>query len=556
MLGPGRLDLVSAQLTHSAIGHSKGVGSGRRPSSFPGETLEWERRTVDMVQCLGGVRPEDQLGCGGRAGARQGTIRRNLMRQRPGWRAVTALVCALALTLTAAACSSGSSSGGGSNNSGSNGDTTGINGQTIKVGLAVADLDGLRASGIQLAAAMTTPNLSKRITSYIDEWNAAGGINGYKFEPVVFVWDPIKPATQQKVCDDVTINNPVFMFINASGMTNKYLECIAAAGVPTFAGDVVSQIAHDTGVVTSIAPPAEVNATAGVNAAITAGQIPKGAKVGVMTGNGPETGPIIASIKSSLEKNGNTTTVVQINTLQGDVGIQNTESAAAVNTFKAAGVTSVIVGIGFTAAGGFWDNAGGNNWQFTFLDVANSSCTPYGGKSVKASAVGGTCYTTFGDDVTSDGKLKTETDFEKECRAHYDKISANDFGGAKSYPGVPSGETRTLPDGMKVSSDYANNECTLMNLIKKSLESIKSNLDRGSFMKAIRSQGEIPVAKASNGKGLSATSQTYLATEIHGIKLTAAPTGTAKNATGTYNGCPVDIQCWVPTSNTWYPVNS
>ena len=475
-------------------------------------------------------------------------------RNARGRRVVATLLCALALTVTAAACSSGSSSGGGSSNNGSNGDTTGISGQTIKIGVAVSDLDGLRASGISLAPALTTQNLSKRVTSYFDDWNNAGGINGYKIEPVVFVWDPIKPATAQKVCDDATINTPVFAFVNASGMGAKYIECIAAAGVPTFYGEVAPQSAHDTGVLTTIAPPAEVSTVAGVNAAIASGQIPKGAKVGILTGNGPETAAIIASAKGLLEKNNDTVTVVQVNTLQGDPGIQNTESAAAVNTFKAAGVTNIVVGLAFTAAGGFWDNAGGNNWQYTFLDVSQSSCTPYGGKSIKPAAVGGLCYTTFGDDVTSTGTPVTESAFEKECRAHFDAISKNDFGGAPSYLGVASGETRTLPDGSKVSSDYPPNECTFANLIQKALTSVTSNLDRGSFMKAIRSQGEIPVAKASNGKGLSAASQTYVATLIHGNKLTAAPTGTAKNATGTYNGCPVDIQCWVPISNTWYPI--
>jgi hypothetical protein len=181
-------------------------------------------------------------------------------------------------------------------------------------------------------------------------------------------------------------------------------------------------------------------------------------------------------------------------------------------------------------------------------------CTAYGGKSLKPSAVGGTCYTIFGDNVTSDGKLSPETDFEKECRAHFDKISTGDFGGATSYPGVPSGETRTLPDGSKVSSDYAPNECTLTNLIKAALEKAGKNLDRGSFMKAVRTVGEVQIALASDGKGNATEDRTYIATATHGVKLTAAPTGTAKNATGTYNGCPVDIQCWVPVGSTWYPI--
>jgi hypothetical protein len=369
-------------------------------------------------------------------------------------------------------------------------------------------------------------------------------------------WDPVKPATAQKVCDDATINTPVFAMINSNGMGAKYIECIAQAGVPIFFGDVAPQSAHDTGWLTTISPSAEVNAKSGIDAAIKSGQIPKGAAVGLLSGNGPEHVAAVAAAKTSLEANGNKITVAQINTLQGDPGIQNTESAAAVNTFKAANVTNIAIALQFTASNGFWDNAGGNNWQFTFLDVASSMCTPFGGKSLKPSAVGGICFTVFGDSVTPDGKLKPESAFEKECRAKFDALSANDFGGASSYPGVPSGETRTLPDGTKVSSDAPPNECTITNVMKRALEKAGKNLSRESFMKALRGLGEVDIANGSNGIGSQKEGKTYLATLTHPVKLTAAPTGTAKNASGTYNGCPVDVQCWVPTGTTWYDIAS
>jgi len=463
------------------------------------------------------------------------------------WTAAIAVVCAF--TLLAAACSSGDS-----DSSGGGGDTTGVTDTAIRIAVAVSDLDGLRAAGIALAPALTTTNLSKRVTSYFDEWNAAGGINGRKIEAVVMTWDPVKPATAQKVCDDATINTPVFAFMNTNGIGAKYIECIAAAGVPVLFGDNAPQSAHDTGWLTTISPSAETNASAGVAAAIKAGQIAKGAAVGVLSGNGPEHVAAVSAAKTVLEANGNKVTVAQINTLQGDPGIQNTESAAAVNTFKAAGLANVVIALQFTASGGFWDNAAGNGWKFTFLDVASSMCTAYGAKSLKPSAVGGICYTIWGDSTSSDGKLRAETDFEKECRAHFDKISANDFGGVKSTPGIPSGETRTMPDGTKASSDAPPNECTLSNVLKLSLEKAGKKLTRESFMKAMRGLGSLPIALGSDGKGSQVTGKTYLADFIHGDKLTAAPTGTVKNANGTYNNCPADIQCWVPVDAVWYPI--
>lgn len=473
-----------------------------------------------------------------------GTMRRSRALEIAG-----VIGCAILLTIGSVAC--GSSDG---SDPSSSGNTTGVTDTAIKIGIAVSDLDGLRAAGMNLAPALTTQNLSKRLTSYFDTWNAAGGINGRIIEPVILTWDPVKPATGQKVCDDATINNELFAFINANGLGAKYIECIVAAGVPSFFGDVAPQSAHDTGWLTSTKASVEINASAGTEAAITSGRISKTANVGILAGNGPEHVAAAATAKAALEANGNKVIVAQVNTLQGDPGIQNSESAAAVNAFKAASVTDVVVALQFTASGGFWDNVADNKWNFTILDVASSMCSAYGGKSLKPSAVGSVCFTSDGDSTTSDGKLRPETAFEKECRATFDALVVNDFGGAKSYPGVPSGETRTLPDGMKVSSDYPSNECMFANVIKKGLEKAGRNLTRETFMKAVRGLGDLPYALGSDGKGSQQPGKTYLALYVHADKLTAAPTGTAKNTNGTYNNCPVDIQCWVPVDAMWYPI--
>jgi hypothetical protein len=297
-----------------------------------------------------------------------------------------------------------------------------------------------------------------------------------------------------------------------------------------------------------------MNATAGVRAAVDSGRIPKGATVGVLAGNGPEHVASVNATRAVLEANGNKVVVAKTNTLQGDPGAQNAESATAVNTFKSQGVTQVVVALQFTAAGGFWDNVSGTNWQFTVLDIASSMCSAYGARSLKASAVGSVCYTTDGDAVTADGRMRTETPFETECRAKFDALSTNDYGGAKSYPGVPSGEVRNLPDGQRVSSDYAPNECMFANVISKALEKAGKNLTRENFMKAVRGLGDLPYALGSDGKGSQENGKTYIALYLHGVKLTAAPTGTAKGTNGLYNGCPVDVQCWTPIEDRWYPI--
>ena len=466
------------------------------------------------------------------------------MRTRPIGTAVAALVCTLALVL--AACSS-------SSDSNSNATSPGVTADTIKIGLAVSDLDGLRASGISLAPALTTGNLSKRITSYFDEWNAAGGINGRKIEPVVLVWDPVKPATQEKTCADATINNELLLFVNANGMGAKYIQCIVDGGVPVMFGDTAPLSAYASDMLTTIAAPVEIMASAGTQAAVDAGTITKTTKVGILNGNGPEHVASTAAVKKVLAKAGvpdSNITSVNVNTLVGDPAVASSEAAAAVNTFKAAGVTNVLVGLQFTSSGGFWDNITPTTFTLTILDTASSNCTQYGASRVKASAIGAICYTVFGDSVGNDGKLREENAFEKECRAKFDALSAktNDYP-TKSYPGVPSGDTIKLADGTVLSSDYPPNECTFMNMLKRALDSIgKKTLNRESLMKAIRGLGAVDVALASNGKGSQAAGKVYVSDYIHGDKLTAATKDTPKNATGTYNGCPTPTNCFIPAT--------
>ena len=466
------------------------------------------------------------------------------MRTRPIGTAVAALVCTLALVL--AACSS-------SSDSNSNATSPGVTADTIKIGLAVSDLDGLRASGISLAPALTTTNLAKRITSYFDEWNAAGGINGRKIEPVVLVWDPVKPATQEKTCADATINNELLLFINANGMGAKYIQCIVDGGVPVMFGDTAPLAAYASDMLTTIAAPVEIMASAGTQAAVDGGTITKTTKVGILNGNGPEHVASTAAVKKVLAKAGvpdSNITSVNVNTLVGDPAVASSEAAAAVNTFKAAGVTNVLVGLQFTSSGGFWDNITPTTFTLTILDTASSNCTQYGASRVKASAIGAICYTVFGDSVGNDGKLREENAFEKECRAKFDALSAktNDYP-TKSYPGVPSGDTIKLADGTVLSSDYPPNECTFMNMLKRAFDAIgKKTLNRETLMKAIRGLGSVDVALASNGKGSQAPGKVYVSDYIHGDKLTAATKDTPKNATGTFNGCPTPTNCFIPAT--------
>jgi len=463
----------------------------------------------------------------------------------------------MACGLIAAACSSGDGGGGSSATTQAAERTaseTGVTADTIKIGVGVADLDGLRAAGISLPAALTTANLSTRMTSYFDKWNAAGGINGRMVEPVVLTWDPTKPATQDQFCADATVDNELFAVTISSGLNNKTIDCLLDAGMLTYFGEFAAQASHDTKLLITIPPPVEIGAGAGAEAAVESKIVKTGDVVGILAGNGPDQVAASAAAKQVFEGAGYKTEAVQVNTLQGDVGAINQETAAAVGTFKAAGVTNVMITLPFTNQAGFYD-AAGTSFAITVLDTASANCTPFGASRAAAGAIGATCISTWDNSNTAAGSVRPETEFEKGCRAHFDTVFAAEFP-TKSSPGVPSGQVIDLADGTKISSDYDAFVCTLANIMEGSLTGAGVNPTRDSAYQAALGLGDVPIALASDGKGRLAEGKNYAANFVHSVKLTAANKDTPKSANGTYNGCPAPVNCWVPSTDEWFAIKS
>ncbi len=466
-----------------------------------------------------------------------------------------ALIAVMALAL--ASCSSGSSEGGsdgGGSDEERTASDTGITADTIKIGVGVSDLDGLRAAGLSLPAALTTDNLSTRVTSYIDDWNAAGGINGRMIEPVVLTWDPVKPDTQDQFCAEATVDNELFAVIVSTGLNARTVQCLLDAGMLTLFGEFVGQAAHDSGLLLTIAPPVEIGAQAGSQAAIDSGEVAEGSVVGILAGNGPEAKAAAAESKSVFEDAGFTAQVVEVNTVQGDVGAINQEAGTAAGTFRAQGVTNVMMLLPFTNQAGFYDAAGGA-FKITVLDTASANCTAFGASRTPAAAVGAQCITIWDNQNLAEGGIRTQTDFEVECRAHYDKVFAGVFPTGSS-PGVPSGQVITTADGEEISSDYDAFACTLTNLFEKMMEAAGTNPTRESAMSAALGLGDLPVALASDGQGSLAEGKTYMADFVHSVALTAVAAETPKGADGTYDKCPAPVNCWVPTSNEWFPITN
>ena len=429
----------------------------------------------------------------------------------------------------------------------------GVTEDSITIAVLVSDLDGLRAAGMSLPMALTTDHLATRWTSYFDEWNAAGGINGRMIEPLIVTWDPVAPDTMDDACAEITLNNEVFMAVNANGFRPASIQCVIDGGTFFFYGETVAQNLHDTGMFLSIAPPAETAAKTAVAYAIDNGDIAPGDKVGVLTGNGTGLQEGGDEVKALLEADGYEVELIAANTLSGDTGAINQESGAAVDSFSASGVTHVFNLLPFTQSQGFWEAVGSTSLTFTVVDASSSNCTAFGASRTPATAAGAACVTTWDGVANADGTLREDTEFEAECRAHWDEVFAGDFS-APSSPGVPSGQEITTADGTVLTSDFAPNECVIAYLLQQALTDAGADLTHESFLEAALAISEGPVALASDGMGGFAEGKTYFANFMQPVTINIVTAEEPVDANGTYKGCPAPVTCWIPVGDTWQAV--
>ena len=124
---------------------------------------------------------------------------------------------------------------------------TGITENTITIAVVIADLKGLRDIGYPLPAGLTNEALSGRIGTYLEDWNAEGGINGRTFEMVEITWNPLDPATMENVCIEATLDNEVFIVVNASGFNPAFVPCLTEDSDTTvILGDKAPQYMFDS----------------------------------------------------------------------------------------------------------------------------------------------------------------------------------------------------------------------------------------------------------------------------------------------------------------------
>ena len=429
----------------------------------------------------------------------------------------------------------------------------GITESTISIGVAVADLEAVRAMlpGV-VPETLTTDHLFDRWKVFMDDINEAGGINGRTIELVRLVWNPLDQTSFDALCAEATIDNELFAIVNGTGLSSIARECIFAAGVPILYGDVMTQAEFDTGLAISLVPPTEVMAAAGAKQWIENTDAAAGSTVGLLANNTPGGTAAGDAAQATLEDAGFVVERANLNSVSGDNAAINEEGATAVGNFVAAGAVHVLVATPFTENTGFWTKAAEAQLPFTLLDVSSSGCSPFGLSADRAAtAVGSSCTTAF-DHSTDGTAIRADSEFEAACRANFDENFTEYYGGPSS-PGVPAGRVLTDVAGKVLNSDYTPQECSLSNIIKLGLEAAGVNPTRASFIEAIQNLGDVPLALIGGGTGTFAPGKPFAANAVHVVKVTKAAADTAADANGLYNGCAAPVNCGVVISD-WTPI--
>jgi hypothetical protein len=433
----------------------------------------------------------------------------------------------------------------------------GVAKDSVEVVVLVADLDGLRAQGLNLPAKLTTGNLAKRWQGYFD---ALGPVNGRKIKVVPVTWNPADPTSFEQTCTKATQDNKPFAVLNSNGYRASSVGCITVDNNTfMFYGEAVySELQKASGKkLVSLGVPAEVAATTGVNIINKEKFFPKSAKIGILSANEPAIKAAGDTAESQLKKAGYTIAQkTEINLVGQDAAAQARDAAAAVATMKAAGVDTVVVVVPFTVNSSFFDEAqkSGAGFKYMLIDAASSLCTQFGASRVPATVGNAAvpCVTTWDTRaVNAKNAIKKDNAFEANCRKVMD-ATLNE----KTQPGVPAGDV-TDANGVTLTEDVAPSECVMADLFVKALKKAGKNPTTDKLYDAFLTIKNNGAAYMSNGEGGFSKNKTYFSKQVHLEVLNLASTQTPKDANGLYNGCPAPVNCWVPQlvgGTEWFAV--
>ena len=452
---------------------------------------------------------------------------------------------------------------------------TGVTETTIKIAIHSADLSGLvKAGAIKGVPEDAGPSNSKRISYYLDKWNAEGGINGRKFAYENIQWDPADPKTYQTSCQKI-IDAKVFMVIAAGGgFPPDSTPCIAVDGKTQYMGlDQVSakQFKDMGGNFIGLAPPGPAAAQASIEALVkNATVLPKTAKVAVLTGDFDFQKEAYTEVDKVLKREGynivfsDAIKVANLATVD-----QNKNVALTVEKVKAAGATHVIDMIPFTNFGVFPPEAtkAGLSLKYVIIEISSGGCIQFAAGQYPPEVDGAPCYTHWDNHrLDINGKKETDTAFEAQCRLDYEATykttpigsPASQFPPVtKSQPGVPWPGFKDAT-GKQLDPDQPYFECTVMNMVKIGITGAGGNLTKKTFQEALFKQKDFDAAGLAGGKGTLSANKLWLASNVQQVQMTYhALTQFADpvDANGLYGGkCLSPLSCFRTVPNTIAPL--
>ena len=432
----------------------------------------------------------------------------------------------------------------------------GVNKDSIDVVIIVPDLDTLRAKGINVGT-QSTADFVKRFSGYTD---AYGPINGRKVNVIQVGWDPLDATSFDKACTAATQDNKPLVVINGSGFQTSSIPCISVDNkTPYFSGDMVySGLQKASGKnLVSIALPAEVSAAGAVDLIAKTKAIPTSAKIGILANNVPSIKAASETLQANFKKRGyNVVSAVEINGLAADSGVLARESTAAVATFQAAGVDTVINTQSWTSINGFLGEADKTGFKpkLFAVDGQASTCNPFAATRASTLAAGAQCITAWdGRTAPTKDKIKPDNALEARCRKQYDAAT-----GKTSLPGGPSGP-QTI-NGVTYQGDIGPTECMIANVLLPAIKKAGKNLTWSKVWDNLMATTNAPAAYISNGQGGFGKNKPYFAAPImHFTTMAGNTAASPKDANGLFNGCVLPVPCWVSNvvnGQEWFKVGT
>jgi hypothetical protein len=490
-------------------------------------------------------------------------------------------IAGLAVALFASACGDDSgtttpenTSGGGASTTVANtASDTGVTPTSIKVAIHASDLSGLvKAGAIRGVPEDAGPANAKRISYYLDKWNAEGGINGRKFEYQLIQWDPANPRTYQTSCQEI-IDAKVFMVIaSGGGYPADSTPCIAVDGKTQYMGlDAVSakQFKDMNGNFINLSPPGAASAQASMEALIkNASVLPKSGKVAVLRSDWDFATDAYNEVDKILKRENYTVVYNEaIKVANLATADANKNVALAVEKVKAGGATHVISMLNFTNFIVFPPEAtkAGLNLKYSMIEISAGMCIAFSAGQLPPEMDGAPCLTHWNNfRLDTSGAKATDTPFEAQCRKDFEAAYAAPEALGKGLPAV----TKTNPGvpwpgfkdatGKQLDPDQSYFECTLMNMVKIGITGAGGNLTKKTFQEALFKQKEFDAAGLAGNKGTLAANKLWLASSVQEVRVTSKPTATFADpvdANGLYGGkCLSPLSCFRTVPNTLVPL--